>query len=84
MVDGQKPMLDNSIKNDGLLSAPDVNSTNNNQPWKKPAVGSRPGSIFAFQDLHLNHYTTWLASQRLGHQVEVITEAYALYSVKDS
>ena len=37
----------------GSLGAPDVNSTNNNQPWKKPAVGSRPGSILAFQDLRL-------------------------------
>ena len=29
----------------GSLSAPDINSTSDNQPWEKPAVGSQPGSI---------------------------------------
>ena len=41
-VDSQKPMLDNSIDRDRIAwYANDVNSTDNNQPWKlKPAVGS--------------------------------------------
>ena len=42
----------------GSLSAPDVNSTDDNQPWKKPTVGSQPGSILTFQDLCLTMYTT--------------------------
>ena len=50
---GQKPMLDNSIDRDQIsYSANDVNSTNNNHPWKlKPAVVSQPSSILTFQDL---------------------------------
>ena len=48
----------------GLLSAPDVNSTDNNQPWKKPAVGSQPRSIPHLQGLTLNQQTTWLATQK--------------------
>ena len=49
---GQKPMLDNSIENEPArsFSAPDANSTSNNQPLKKPVVGSWPGSILTFQD----------------------------------
>ena len=35
----------------GSLSAPDVNSTDNNQPWKKPAVGFQPRSILTSRDL---------------------------------
>ena len=36
------------------LGAPDVNSIDNNQSWKKkPAVGSQPGSILTFQNLRL-------------------------------
>ena len=37
----------------GSFSAPDVKNTGNNQPWIKPAAGSRPGSILTFQDLCL-------------------------------
>ena len=42
-----------------------LNSTDNSQPWKlKPTVGSQPGSILTFQDLHLTCITTWLAAQK--------------------
>ena len=37
----------------GSLSARDVNSTDNNQPPKKGAAGSQPGSILTFWDLLL-------------------------------
>ena len=40
-------------KRTGSLSAPNVNSMCNNQPWKKSAVGSRPGFILTLQDLRL-------------------------------
>ena len=37
-------MLNNSIDKDRITyNAPDANSIDNNQPWKKPAVGSPPG-----------------------------------------
>ena len=36
-----------------LFSAPDVNSTDHNQPWKRPAMKSRPGSLLTFQDSRL-------------------------------
>ena len=48
----------------GSLSAPDVHSTHNNQPWEKPAVGSQPGSVLTFQNLRNNQYTTWLGAQK--------------------
>ena len=51
-------------KSTGSLSAPDINSTGSIQPWKKPAVGSRPKSILTFQDLRFNQYTIWLAVQK--------------------
>ena len=42
-----------------------VISTDNNQPWKlKPAMGSQPGSILAFQDLHFNRYHHLVAAQK--------------------
>ena len=60
------------LKRTGSLVTHDVNSTDNNQPWKlKPAVGSRPGSILAFQDLrftqcrHLKH-NSWIARMDPG------------------
>ena len=52
-VDGQKPMLDNSIEKTRSLGAPDFNSTGNNQPWKNACCGIQPGSILTFQDLCL-------------------------------
>ena len=44
-----------------LLSAPYVSTTGNNQPWKKPAMRSRPASVLTIQDFTPNQYTTWLA-----------------------
>ena len=41
----------------GSLSELDVNSTDDNQPRKTPAVGSQPGSILTFQGVLLNHYS---------------------------
>ena len=55
------------------LSTLNVNSTGNNQPWKKPAVGSQPRSVLTFQDLRLSStllgslptalVTCWTANQ---------------------
>ena len=52
-VGDQKPMLDNSIEKEWITCyTNDVNSTDNNQPWKlKPYLGSQPWSIITFQDL---------------------------------
>ena len=50
---------------DRLLCINYVNSTDNNQPWKlKLAVGSRPGSILAFQDLYFNQCRHLVAAQK--------------------
>ena len=49
-------------------------------PEKKPAVGSRPGSILTFQDLRLTSTLLGQLPKGLGHRAEVITEAYVLYS----
>ena len=43
----------------------DVNSTDNNQPWKlKPVVGSQPESILTFQDLRFNQCRHLVAAQK--------------------
>ena len=43
-------IVDNTMDKDQIAqcSAPDFNSTNSNQPWKKHSVGSRPGFILTF------------------------------------
>ena len=55
MVDGQKPMLHNSIDKDESQRVPNVNTTGNNQQSKKRAVGSWAGSILTFNDLRLTN-----------------------------
>ena len=51
---GQKVLAVCSINRDQIaLYANDVINTNNNQPWKKPVVGSQTRSIFTFQDFYL-------------------------------
>ena len=63
-VNGQKPMSDNSIDQAGSLSAPDVNSNDNNQLWKKASCGI-PTLVYPhLTGLMLNQYTK--AESRCG------------------
>ena len=48
-------------KRTGSLSAPGVNSTGNNQPWKKTCCGIPTRVHPHLPGLTLNQYTTWLA-----------------------
>ena len=65
-VGGQKAMLDKSIDRDWIAQCTNnVNSTNNNQPRKKPPVGPRPGSILTFQELCLSSTPLGLLHSRL-------------------
>ena len=45
------------------VSAPDVNSIDNNQPREKATVGPQPRSILTIQDLCLTSACTWAANQ---------------------
>ena len=51
-------------KRTGSLSAPDVNSTGNNQPRKKAYCGIPTRVHPHLPGLTLNQYTTWLAAQK--------------------
>ena len=49
----------------GLLGAPDTNSTDNSQPWKKKSCCGISTRIHPhLPGLMLNQYTTWLAAQK--------------------
>ena len=57
-------MLYTVMKRTGLLSAPDVNSTGNNQPCMKKACCGIPTQVHPdLPGLTLNQYTTWSAAQ---------------------
>ena len=51
-------------KRTGLLSAPDVNSTGNNQRWRKACCGIPTRVHPHLPGLTLTQYTTWLAAQK--------------------
>ena len=51
-------------KRTGSLSAPDVNSTGNDQPWKKACCGIPTRVHPHLPGLVLTQYATWLAAQK--------------------
>ena len=56
----------------GWLSAPDVNSTDNNQPWKDACCGILTWVHPHLPGLKLNQYTSWLVAQwRLVHRLTI-------------
>ena len=71
----------NSIERTGQLSAPDVNSARNNQPRKKAYVGILTRVHPHLPGLTLNQCASGQLLKRLGHRVEVTTEAIMRYTV---
>ena len=78
----------------GSLSAPDVNSADDNQPWKKACCGIPTRVHPHLPGLTLNQYTTWSAAQKArtssrGHHrglqrytVRRMANAYLLHTVR--